>query len=140
MKKLLICLVVIALFATSVIPANAAGVNSGSVSLRYVNIVKATVSLNVTSGGNATVTLTAKGASNVTSIKATTYLEQKVGSSWMRVNLGTSSNSWTHTVNSNTLSKTYTKQLSANEEYRAIVTYTMVSSTTTEHVTKIDYS
>lgn len=140
MKKVVSLVLAAVMLVVCTLPTNATTSKVPPETMRYVNIANATVSLTVNSSGSATIILKASGEANVTSIKATTYLEQKVGSSWMRVNLGTSSNTWTYTVNSKSLTKSYTKQLSANEEYRAVVTYTMVSSTTTESVTKIDYS
>lgn len=120
-------LVVVTIFAT-VYPAYAA-------EPRYANASGVYVTLSISSSGKATVAVRVTGNSSLSSSKILTYIEKKVGSTWTRVDIGTTNDVWEYTSTSSSIIKTYTAQLSSAGEYRAVAEFTLIGSTV-EEITK----
>lgn len=134
MKKILSAALVLVMLLQVSITAEASQPNP-----RYINTEQATATLTISDAGNATVRVTCSGNSNVTRINVTAYLEKKVGTTWQRVSIGTSSNMWTYSTTLTRLTKSFTTQLSTSGEYRTVVKF-VVSGTTSETITKYSNS
>ena len=133
MKKLLSVMLILVMLMQITIPVEAA--QSASIAPCYVNTEQATATLTVSDSGSATVRVTCSGNSNVTQIRVTAYIEKKEGTSWKRVNIGTTTNAWTYSTTLTRLAKSYTTQLPSCGEYRTVVTF-VVTGTTSETITK----
>lgn len=128
MKRIFSIFLAMVVLLAAAAPASAAQLPE--VSPYYTNATKATVNLTISNSGNATIKVTCSGKSNVTKITAKTYLEIKVNTTWLRIDLGTTDNTWTDTVYSNYMSVSHTKQVRATGEYRAVTVFTVVADTT----------
>lgn len=126
MKKLVSCVLVLAtMFALSV---SAFAAQPPTADPQYVNVKSASVSLSIDSSGKALVDVWLSGNADVTKVVATTYVEKKVGNTWVRVNIGTTNNIWQY-IGTRSVMKTYTAQLSGSGEYRAYCTFAITAST-----------
>lgn len=133
MKRILSALLVVTLLLISATPAFAA--LPETVSPQYINTSQASVAITISANGVASIAVKCIGDSSATSISTTTYLERKVGTSWVRVDLGTTDNVWTESVSTRYLVKTYSKSLSVKGEYRATTTFTVNGTTENETFT-----
>lgn len=133
MKRLIAAVLVIASICAMEYPVHAA--TPATIEPRYANVQTATVSLSISNSGLATARITVLGKSTLEETNVVVYLEKKIGSSWVRVDIGTSNNEWEYTSTSISFNKTYTKQLSSHGQYRAVAEFTF-TATTVEEVTK----
>ena len=101
---------------------------------RYINTDQARVLLTINSSGLATISVRCYAKTGTTSIQTVTFLEKKVGSTWVRVDIAETDNEWTYNTRYLSVIKTYTHQLDSTGEYRA-VTYFTVSASDTENFT-----
>lgn len=131
MKKLAALILVVTIIATMIIPASAAEITA---SPYYINTNQAMVVLTISDSGLAEITVLCTANSNATKIQTTTYLERKVGSSWVRVSNGQVNNQWTASTTARYLVKDYSCQLSTTGTYRAVAVFT-VSGTQSETFT-----
>ncbi len=102
---------------------------------QYTNVQDATLALSISNSGLATVKMTVLGKSSLTKTDVILYLEKKVGSTWTRVDIGTTGDVWEYSTTSRTFIKSYTHQLSSGGQYRAVAEFTF-TATTVEEVTK----
>lgn len=123
MKRIIAVVLTIAVFWAVATPAYA-------VEPRYTNASSATVTFTISDSGVAKVLVRMTGSSSLSKSSVCTYIEKKVGSTWTRVNIGTTNNEWDYTTTSTTIVKTYTSQLSSTGEYRAVCEMTLTESTT----------
>lgn len=121
-KNCSILLALVFLFAC-IVPVHAAQVPS--VSPLWANTSQAYLTLTISESGNASFTVTVIGKSTATKISTVTYLERKVGSSWVRVDLGTTNDELLYSTTASYLSKNYTKTLTTKGEYRAVCEITV---------------
>ncbi len=133
MKKIISLLLVMITLVQVIIPVSATHVQGFSA--RYVNAEQATVTISISASGVATVRITCSGNSDVSSISTTTYIERKSGTSWQRVNIGTTTNTWTYNTTQSRVAKSYTAQLSSTGQYRTVVVF-VVKGSTSETITK----
>lgn len=131
MRKIASVLLVAALLLSTLIPVFAA---ENTISPFYINTNQARLVMGITEEGVAEITVICSCNSNATGIKATTYIERQVGSSWVRVSNGQTNNEWIATTTARYLAKTYSCQLSISGTYRAVTVLT-VSGTETESIT-----
>lgn len=123
MKKICsILLSVVLLFACSV-PAYAA--QAPTVSPLYVNTSQASVVFNISESGEANIVVTCVGKSTATKISTVTYLERKVGSSWVRVDIDSTDNEWVYSTTASYVRKNYTHTVTVRGEYRAVCEVTV---------------
>ena len=128
MKKFIcILLVLVSTFALA-LPAFAAQPETAVP--YYTNASTATVTLTIDNDGVATVKVYCLGKAGTSAIQVTYYLDKQVGSSWSRVNIGTTNNQWTASSSSRMLSQTETVQLSSSGTYRATAIFEVTISTT----------
>lgn len=128
MKKMIaITLTVFTLFAC-ILPASAA--QTPTVEPLYDNATIASVSLSIDSSGKATVKITLQGKSTLKSTSVTTYLEKKVGTQWVRVDIDAAGDAWQYSTTSRAFQKIYSTTLSSSGQYRAVATFTLTGSTT----------
>lgn len=128
MKKVIAVILVLITMLSIAFPASAA-------EARYADAQTAICSLAISSSGKATIVVRITGYSSLTKSVAVTYIEKKVGSTWTRVDIGTTDDTWQYTSTSANVAKTYSAQLSSIGEYRAVTTFTLTGSTV-ETVTK----
>lgn len=136
MKKL-ICLLLslISLFAFAM-PAFA---EQSEVTMPYyTNATTVSTELQISNTGVATVNVYCVGKVGTTSINVTYYLEKQNGSSWSRVDIGTTNDQWTHTVSTRVLSQTKTAQLYSSGTYRVTAVFKVTISSLTETITATD--
>ena len=133
MKKFISVLLMACLVLAMAAPTWAAG--SETVQPRYVNTSHASITMSISSSGLATVDLLCTGLSSVTHIDAVVYLERQVGSSWVRVDNGTSHDTWTVTSANRFMMQSITHQLTVKGTYRAKVTYTVYGASYNEVLT-----
>ena len=131
MKKFAALILVVTILASLCIPVSAAEFSSNPY---YINTNQAMVVLTISDSGLAEITVLCTANSNATKIQTTTYLERKVGSSWMRVSNGQVNNQWTASTTAKYLVKDYSCQLSTTGTYRAVAVFT-VSGTQSETFT-----
>lgn len=129
MKKVVSVLLVAFLLATCISISSFAAKTSETISPCYNNANSANISLIISDTGKATVKLTCKGKTDVTTkIIAVSYLQRKVGLIWVKVDNGLDGKKWNDTVNGVNLIKTHTLQLEKTGTYRATVEYTVYGS------------
>lgn len=102
---------------------------------RYANASILTVSMSIGSSGTASIVVRMSGNTASAQVSVSTYVEKKVGTTWTRVDLGTTNDVWEYTTANASLIKAYTAQLSSTGEYRAVAEFTL-TGTTVEKVTK----
>lgn len=130
MKKLIsLALILILLFALTV---PAFGAQNETASPYLLNTQLATVTISISDSGLASISVTCVGKSNVTRISTITYLERKVGSNWVRVDIDAANDQWTYNTTSTRMVKHYSQQLSLTGEYRVVAECTVVSPNGTE--------
>lgn len=128
MKRTMCMLLSLIILAALPVSVFAARVPDGA-ELQYVNATYPSLIFSINTSGNATIKLSCTGKDNVTKITAKTYIEKNVNGNWVKVNVGTTDNILTYTVNSSTLFKTYSKALTGSGSYRCTTTYTLYAST-----------
>ena len=115
MKKWISCILVLVLVAA--MPMAQVSANP-LVEPLWENANSANVSLSISSTGYATVNVGFMGSYILKSATVTTFLEKRVGSSWVRVELPTPHDAWIDTTTWFDLSKTHGVQLDSKGEYR----------------------
>ena len=133
MKKLTSIVLVLVLMVAAAVPAFAAVPET--VAPLYINTSMAGIGLAFSDDGVASVAIRCTGKSSATGIDAEVYLERKVGSAWIRVTLDNGANSWTESVTTRYLIKSYTQAVNIRGEYRATVVYTIHGTTQDETLT-----
>lgn len=124
MKKIIsFILILAALFATLIAPTQAAQLEE--VSPHYVTTEDATTRLSIDSAGNVTVSVSLFGDFDVTEVSVTTYLEQKIGSTWYRARV----NPWTYSTSNSYCTAIFNGHISNSGTYRARSTFTVTGST-----------
>lgn len=119
---LLICMVTVSLSSTKVY--------GSEIMPRYNNVYNATSTSSVNDNGTLTIKYYYSGISGTTS-KAiiTTYIEKQfLFFFWTRVDIGTSNNEWTQTVNNYKYSGSRTFSLPSTGTYRTTVIYEVYGS------------
>lgn len=134
MRKITALFLFAILLATAVLPA-AAAQPEGLVSPLLLNTAQADVTIAITEDGLCSMTVTCIGKSTATGISTVTYLERKVGSSWVRVDTGTTDDQWLYNVTASRLVKNYKLQLTIKGEYRVTSVVTVTGSAGTETLT-----
>lgn len=130
MKKLIsLTLSLILIFALAV---PAFGAQNETASPYLLNTQRASVSVAISDSGLLSTTVTCIGKSNVTSISTVTYVERKVGSSWVRVDIDATNDQWTYSTTSSRMVKSYSQQLTLTGQYRVVSECTVVSPDGTE--------
>lgn len=115
MKKWICCILVLLLVATQ----PAAQVSASSlVEPLWENANSASVSLTISDTGYATVNVSFISSYSMKSATVTTFLEKRVGNTWVRVELPTLHDAWIDTATWPGLNKTHSVQLDSKGEYR----------------------
>jgi len=130
MKKIISLVLILILVLTLAIPA--LGAQQETASPYLLNTQRATVSIAISDSGLLTTTVTCIGKSNVMRISSVTYIERKVGSSWVRVDIDATNDEWTYSTTSTRMVQNYSQQLSLTGEYRVVAECTVVSPSGTE--------
>ena len=130
MKKLITLILVLILIFTMAVPA--LGAQDEPAMPNLLNTKLASAKLSISDTGLAEVVVTCVGKTNVTSISTITYLERKVGSSWVRVDIDAANDQWVDSTTSTRMVKSHTYQLSLTGEYRVVSECTVVSPDGTE--------
>ena len=129
MKRIISALLVAVLLITCIGTSSFAIESNDIVRPYYNNTDYVTINLSISDTGKATVKLTCKGETGVTTkITAVSYLQRKVGLIWVKVDNGLDGKKWNDTVNGVNLIKTHTLQLEKTGSYRAKVEYTVYGS------------
>ena len=108
---------------------------------RYNNTASASLNTTVNSNGTLTISYNCQGYSSATSkIVITTYIEKQfLFFFWTRVDIGTTNNEWSQTINNYRYTGTLTFMLPSTGTYRTTVTYKVYGSGgTTDEITKED--
>lgn len=137
MKKILSFILILATILALVQPAFAAQLPRNDP--QYTNAQSAYVTLSICNSGYASIMVTVNGIPTLKKINVVTYLEKKVGSSWVRVDISEPGNIWSHSVTSNMLRKPYAVQLDSSGEYRVVSKFTLTASTV-EYITDSSYA
>lgn len=128
MKKTIAIILVLVTMLSITFPVSAA-------EARYVAANITTCTLSINASGKATILVRVSGDDTLTKSVAVTYIEKLVGSTWTRVDIGTTNDTWSYTSTSASSAKTYSVQLSGTGSYRAVTVFTLTGSST-ETVTK----
>lgn len=124
MKKIIsLILVLAALFTTLITPIQAA--QPAEASPYYVTAEDVTTRLSIDSAGNVTVSVSLFGDFDVTDVSVTTYLEQKIGSTWYRARV----NPWTYSTSNSYCTAIFNGHISNSGTYRAKSIFTVTGST-----------
>lgn len=134
MKKILCCILILATILVLAQPTFAAQLPGNDP--QYTNAQNAYVTLSIRNSGYASIVVAVYGIPTLKKINVVTYLEKKVGGSWVRVDISEPSNAWSYSVTSNMLRKSYAVQLDSSGEYRAVSKFTLTASTV-EYITDI---
>lgn len=137
MKKLIVLTLLLATLFACALPVSAA--MPPTVEPQHENATSATVTLNIDALGNATVRICVCGKASLQKASVTTYLEKKVGTQWVRVDIDASGNAWQYSTTSRNFQKTYSANLNGSGQYRAVARFTL-TGTTTESITSISNS
>lgn len=133
MKRILSLILIFAALLLTAAPAYAA--LPPAAEPQYTDADNAIVSLSIDNSGNATLTLRIFGKASLTRTAVVSYLEKKVGSTWVRVDIDTPNNAWFYTTTNKNFSRSYQTQLTGSGEYRATCEFTFYG-TVTETATK----
>lgn len=119
---LLICMVTVSL--------SSAKVYGSEITPRYNNVLTADVNTTVNSSGTLNITYNCLGFPDTTSkVVITTYIEKQfLFIFWTRVDIGTTNNEWTQTINNYRYSGTRTFKLPSTGTYRTTVIYEVYGS------------
>ncbi len=98
----------------------------------YLDTQLASARISISGSGLAEVIITCVGKANITRISTVTYLERKVGSNWVRVDIDAANDQWTYNTTSTRMVQNYSQQLSLTGEYRVVAECTIVSPNGTE--------
>lgn len=133
MKKTCSILLTLVLLFACITPAHAAQIPS--VSPLWVNTSQASIAFGIDETGEATIVVTVIGKSSAFMISTVTYLEQKVGSSWVRVDIGTTNNELLYRTTNSYVRKNYTHTFTERGEYRAVCEVTVYGTAENETFT-----
>ena len=133
MKRLTSLILSLVLLLTIATPAFAVQTEN-TVSPRYANTSQAGISLVITEDGLAEWTIICLGLSNCTGIDAVTYLERKMGSLWIKMSIDYPITDYHYSVTGRELISTYQMQLTYAGEYRAVVEFTVHSTSGDEEL------
>lgn len=133
MKRITAILLTIVLLLATAVPAFAA-VPEVAVPY-YANTSQANVSFVISDNGEASWTIMCIGKSSCTGIDAITYLEYQVGSSWMRVDIGTVNEEYTYSTTASRFVQNNKTTLLTPGTYRAVVEFTVYGTQETETIT-----
>lgn len=127
-KKLIACLMTLVVLVTGAVPFASAAADPG-IELYGYNYALASVYLNISSSGKAVAQIESYGKPNyIDRTSIVVYLEKKSGSSWTRVNIGTTGNQWSYSTASANLTTQFTHQLTSKGTYRAVCKFTYTGS------------
>ena len=118
MKKLISLSLILSLIFALAVPAF--GAQKETASPYLLNTQLATATISISDSGLASVSVTCVGKSNVTRISTITYLERKVGSSWVRVDIDETNDQWTYSTTSTRMVQHYSQQLNLTGQYRVV--------------------
>lgn len=127
MKKAFSLVLALVLCISALTIPVSATVEADFISPRYINAENPTVELMISSNGLATIKSTCRGVSGTTSIKGITYLQRKVGDSWIRMDIPGALDQWETSVSSRIYSVTKTHQLTIPGTYRAVTIFTVTA-------------
>ena len=133
MKKTCSILLILVLLFACITPAHAAQIPS--VSPLWENTSQAYLSFTILESGESSFTVTIIGNSSAILISTVTYLEQKVGSSWVRVDIGTTNNELLYRTTNSYVRKNYTHTFTERGEYRAVCDVTVYGTAENETFT-----
>ena len=123
MKKVFVCMLcMLMLFSYTTIPAVAA---DEGITPYYNNVISTRTQFNISTSGNATVTVYYDGISGVTTGATITTKIQKrtLGFIWTKIDIGTANNEWVDAVTGADYSNTHSVALPGSGTYRAVVEY-----------------
>ena len=123
MKKVCSALLAFALLLVCTVPSHAA--QAPTVSPLYVNTTQASVSFAISEYGKANIVVTCVGNSTATKISTVTYLEQKIGSVWVRVAIDSPNNEWLYTTTASFMQQSYDHTVTFKGKYRAVCEFTV---------------
>lgn len=127
-KKLIACLMTLVVLVTGAVPFASAAADPG-IELYGYNYALASVYLTISSSGKAVIDIKSYGKpAYIDRTSIVVYLEKKSGSSWTRVNIGTTGNQWSYSTSSTNLTTQYTHQLTSKGTYRAVCKFTYTGS------------
>ncbi len=101
----------------------------------YANTSQAGIPFVIRENGEAGWTITCLGKSSCTGIDSVTYLEYKVGSSWVRVDLGNENDEYTYSTTASRMVQSYDFTLTTPGTYRAVVVFTVYGTQEDETIT-----
>ena len=127
MRKIASMLLVAAILMSIFVPVSAA---ENVAVPYYVNTNQARLVMAISDTGQVNITVTITCNSKATGIHTITYLERKVGSSWVRVSIGQPGNQWEESVSTRYLLESYTAQVSVKGTYRAVTEITVTGAET----------
>ena len=127
-KKLIACLMTLVVLVAGAVPFASAAADPGIETYGY-NYVDGWVYLTISSSGKAVIDIKSYGKpAYIDRTSIVVYLEKKSGSSWTRVNIGTTGNQWSYSTSSTNLTTQYTHQLTSKGTYRAVCKFTYTGS------------
>lgn len=133
MKKLTAFFLALTLLATPALSVSAA--EAELISPYYINTSQASISFGITEDGSASWTIICSGKSTATAIDSVSYLERKIGNTWVRVDLGTTNDEYIYNVSTKYLVKTHNATVSVSGTYRAVVEFTVYGTSEDETIT-----
>ena len=136
MKQLTSILLALTLLVAVAVPAFAAAPET--VSPLYINTSQAGISMTISTDGSVSISLSCIGLSSATNIDATVYLERKVGTSWVRVDIGTDDNTWKVSSSNRFLIQSLSHEVTVKGEYKATVIYSVYGKVEDETLTFYD--
>lgn len=133
MKKLVTLLLAALLLLANTVPAYAAAPETAVPF--YANTSQASVSFVINDAGEASWTIMCIGKSTCTGIDAVTYLERKVGNSWVRVDLENADDEYTYSTTAGRFAQNNKHTFTAYGTYRAVVEFTVYGTYEDETIT-----
>ena len=129
----------IAIIVTISISYNVQALRADSIRPQYANARQAEVLLSISSSGKAVVVVKCYGTNGLKSVYVTTYLENKVSGTWIRVNIPAPNNTWTYSTTSQSFSQEYIVALDSVGQYRATSQFVLTAATV-EYITDTSYA
>lgn len=127
MKKAVSMVLAMIVALSLTVPVFAAQVPT--VSPCYTNAQQAKIIFDIDNNGNGSVTVRCVGNSNVSHIRAVTYLERYDNGEWVRVDIGTTNNQWVNSVFDTAALMSYSPKLTVKGQYRASTIITLTAAT-----------
>lgn len=133
MKRILSLILAVIFFMGVNIPTYAA--MPETITPLWANTSQAQVTFVIRDNGEASWTIICDGKSSCTGIDAITYIERKIGTFWVKIDLGVPNNEYRYSTTNSYLVQNHETTITSPGTYRAVVIFTVYGTVEDEAFT-----